>query len=91
VLFLALLALLINCFYHLLHLNVTCFEQINLIDLKVSRKVAVISGKRCRICGRRQRRQGSAETAAEDSDEDDQQAKETADAAAGAHAQPLLA
>jgi len=23
-----LLALLINCFYHLLHLNVTCFEQI---------------------------------------------------------------
>jgi len=26
---LALLALLINCFYHLLHLNVMCFEQIN--------------------------------------------------------------
>ena len=31
VLFWALLALLINCFHHLLHLNVTCFEQINLI------------------------------------------------------------
>jgi len=31
VLFWALLILLINCFYHLLHWNVICFEQVNLI------------------------------------------------------------
>ena len=38
-LFRALLALLINCFYHLLHLNVMCFEQIkfDLIWLKETR------------------------------------------------------
>ena len=51
--FWALLALLINCFYRLLHLNVMCFEQINLIwfDLIWCQRFLVFTRRGCSVKG----------------------------------------